>query len=184
MNTTITPIPFESLGRRLVGLLLVFLALIWFSGLYAYSTLPENIPTHFGMSGKPDSFGSRFVFLVLPVAFSIAPILILLVVRFRFTLINSYPYLVSLPAFFTNLANLSDDRRGYWVNRYFELVAAIGVFVSILLLALLLGIYAGTVAGSIPWWFTIVVVALPLVLIVSLVIALRNMSVELKDEIG
>ena len=184
MNTMISPVPFDTLGRKLVGLLIIFLALIWFMGIYAYTTLPDTIPTHFGVSGKPDAFGTRITFLLLPIAFSLAPAIILLIVKFRFTLINKYPYLINLPAFYTSLSGLREERKSFWINKYFELVAAIGVFVSIFLLALFLGIYAGTIEGRMPMWFTIVILVVPLVLIVSIVLALRSMSVQLKDELG
>ncbi len=184
MKLTIPPTPFDRIGRAFVALIIVFMALIWLTGLYAFTTLPEQIPTHFGLSGKPDAFGNRPTFLLIPIAFSLAPVIILLIVRFRFTLINRFPYLVNLPAFFSQLGQLPEARRSYWLNKYFEFVAAVGVAVSVFLLALFLGIYAGTLEGEMPPWFTVMTIAIPLILIVSFIIALRAMSIRLQDEIG
>jgi uncharacterized membrane protein len=184
MKLTVSPTPFDPLGRAFVALIVVFLLLIWMTGLYAYTALPDRIPTHFDLSGKPDAFGNRLTFLLLPVAFSVAPLIILLVVRFRFTLVNRFPYLINLPAFFAQIGQLPEERRSYWLNKYFEFVAAVGVAVSAFLLALFLGIYTGTVGGEMPWWFTVITVAVPLILIASFIIALRAMSVRLLDEIG
>ena len=99
MKLTVAPAPLGVLGRAFVALIVVLLVLIWLIGLYAYTTLPDRIPTHFGLSGKPDAFGNRLTFLLLPIAFSLAPLIILLIIKLRFTLINKFPYLVSLPAF-------------------------------------------------------------------------------------
>ena len=184
MKMTVAPAPFGLLGRAFVAMIVVLLVLIWLIGAYAYTTLPDRIPTHFGLSGKPDAFGNRLTFLLLPIAFSLAPVIILLIVKLRFTLINKFPYLVNLPAFFSQLGQLPDERRSYWLNKYFEFVAAVGVAITVFLLALVLGIYAGTLEGEMPWWFTVMTIAIPIILIVSFIIALRAMSVQLQDEIG
>jgi uncharacterized membrane protein len=184
MKLTVAPAPLDSLGRACVVIVAVFLLLIWVIGIFAYKTMPDRIPTHFDFSGNPDAFGNRLTFLLLPVAFSLAPVIILLIVRFRFTLVNRFPYLVSLPAFFSQIGQLPEERRSYWLNKYFGFVAAVGVAVSAFLLALFLGIYAGTLEGSMPWWFTVITVAIPIILIVSFIIALRAMSLRLQDEIG
>ena len=34
--------------------------------IYYYSKLPEKIPTHFGLSGEPDSYGSKITIIILP----------------------------------------------------------------------------------------------------------------------
>jgi uncharacterized membrane protein len=184
MKLTITPAPLDTLGRLFVILIIVIIVLIWLVGLQAYTTLPEKIPTHFDFSGKPDAFGTRTTFLILPIAFSLAPLIIVLLIRFRFALINRYPYLVNLPAFFSQLGQLPEERKSYWVNKYFEFVAAVGVAVSVFLLALFLGIYSGTLEGGMPWWFTVMTIAVPLVLVAAFIIALRAMSMRLQDEIG
>ena len=184
MKSHITPAPLEPIGRLFVLLTFMLLLLIWIAGGYSYTQLPDKIPTHFDFSGKPDAFGTRNTFLILPFALSIAPIIILVVVRFRFKLVNDYPYLVNLPAFFTQIGQLSDERRTYWYNKYFEFVAAVGVAITSLLLALLLALYWGTVEGSMPWWFIIVVTVIPIVLVTFFILALRSMSARLRDEIG
>src|SRR3990172_333581 len=143
------PTPLSARGRILIFILLVFLAAIWGVSLYAYYTLPERVPTHFGFSGRPDSFGSKSTFLYLPAAFSLAPLIFLLVIRYRFTLINKYPYLANLPAFFA-IIELPSEKRAYWLNRYFELVLMLGVALVVFLLFMLLGIFKGTVDGEMP----------------------------------
>lgn len=184
MKLAVPPAPFGPLGRTFVTLNILALVLIWIASLFAFTTLPERVPTHFGISGQPDAFGSKTTFLILPLAFSIAPVILLLVIRYRFALVNRFPYLVNLPAFFSQIGQLPEERRSYWLNKYFEFIAAVGVAISAFLFALLLGIYAGTLQGEMPWWFMVITIAIPLILIVSIVIALRAMSIRMQDEIG
>ena len=181
MRRPIKPAPLSVSGRVLIFIMLLLLALIWVTGLYAYYTLPEQVPTRFGFSGKPDAIGSKQVFLYLPPAFSIAPVVFLFLIRYRFPLINKYPYLVSLPEFFSIL-DLPSERRAYWLNRYFELVLMLGVALAIFLLVMLIGIFKGTLDGAMPSWFTALTVALPFGLVVPIVFALRSLSMKMAEE--
>lgn len=45
----------------------LFLAILWGYTLWQLSKLPEIIPTHFGLGGKADSFGSKNSILGLPI---------------------------------------------------------------------------------------------------------------------
>ena len=157
--------------------------MIWVIGLSAYFSLPERVPTHFGFSGKPESFGTKDIFLFLPFAFSLAPVIFLLVIRYRFTLINKYPYLTNLPAFFA-IFELPSEKRAYWLNRYFELVLMLGVALVIFLLVMLLGIYKGTLDGEIPSWFSGLTLVLPFGLIIPFIFALRSLSMKMAEEGG
>ncbi len=58
----IKPQPLSVKGRILAVLLILGLIGIWIIGIYAYLTLPNIIPTHFGISGKPDSYEKRGYF--------------------------------------------------------------------------------------------------------------------------
>lgn len=178
---SITPMPLSAGGRVLMLIMLLLMVLIWGVSLYGYFTLPRKVPTHFGFSGKPDSFGTKNTFLFLPIAFSIAPLLFLLVIRYRFTLINKYPYLINLPAFFS-IFELPAEKRAYWLNRYFELVLMLGVALVVFLLVLLLGIYKGTLDGAMPSWFSTLTLVLPFALIVPFVFALRSLSIKMAEE--
>jgi uncharacterized membrane protein len=45
----------------------LMVALLWIITLWDYSGLPDQIPVHFGASGKADSYGSKTNLLILPV---------------------------------------------------------------------------------------------------------------------
>jgi len=110
MKTMIPPTPFDKKGKTFTLVLVLTLAAIWLVSIYAYFDLPAEVPTHFGFTGRPTSYGNKATFLLLPFLFSIAPVIFLLIIRFRFTLINKYPYLVNLPAFFTNINKIEENR--------------------------------------------------------------------------
>lgn len=156
---------------------------IWLVSIYAYFDLPAEVPTHFGFTGRPTSYGNKATFLLLPILFSIAPVIFLLIIRFRFTLINKYPYLVNLPAFFTNINKIEENRRSFWINKYFELTAAVGTGITFFLLYLVLMIYKGSLDGCLPSWFVITVFLLPAAILVPFLFALRSLSKRMKAEI-
>ena len=157
----------EPRARILVGLCLLGVASIWALALYAYATLPEEIPTHFTINGQPNDFGTKSIFMLMPIIFMIAPSIMLLVVRYRFVLINKYPYLVNLPAFYVRMDALPMEERSLWINRYFELMLGVCMFVVAFEIAIFWAIYEGTIAGSMNPWFIVGLIALdPIILIV------------------
>jgi|Deesub1362A_J573_1020465.scaffolds.fasta_scaffold00076_127 uncharacterized membrane protein len=182
MEDLITPEPISTKGRMMIGLLFLGFIALWILGVYAYFTLPERIPTHFGFSGEPTSYGRREVFLLLPAAFSPAPIIFLIIIRYRFTLLNKYPYLINLPAFFTHITKIPSERRSLWVNRYFKALIVLGVFITYYLLLLEWGIYVGNLTGRLPYWFTPATLLMPLPLILSFLFYLRRLSEKMMAE--
>lgn len=56
----------NTIGKWLDGLGFLFLALLWAFVLKSYFQLPDQIPTHFNLSGVPDDYGSRYMILFLP----------------------------------------------------------------------------------------------------------------------
>jgi len=183
MNETIISQPLSLRGKILMWAIFLECLALWIISLYAYATLPDEVPTHFGALGKPTSYGDKSTFLILPFAFSIAPVIFLVITGFRFTLINKYPYLINLPAFYINIYKLPKDKRSAWVNKYFELILALGVAISLWLLFLLVTIYQGTLEGQLPVWFTPVAIILPILLLVPFFYALSRLSRKMKNEL-
>ncbi len=182
MTEYLVPLPLSHRGQRWAFVLLLGVAGMWLLGLYAYQTLPEQVPVHFGWKGTPTRYGDKTAFAFLPFAFSIAPIVFFLITRYRFTLINRYPYLINLPAFYTSLWRLPPERRSLWVNRYFEGILGLGAFLSLYLLGLEYGIYMGTKTGHLPLWFTPVALVAPLFLLIPWVFYLVKLSREMAQE--
>ncbi|WP_042684125.1 DUF1648 domain-containing protein [Methermicoccus shengliensis] len=179
----IKPKPLPKRGKLMLWLIMLSLAAIWTLAIHVYLTLPSQVSVHFGFSGEPTRYGEKSAFLIIPITFSIAPIIILLVTKYRFTLINKHPYLMNLPAFFTYITKIPKDRRSLWVNRYFEAVLTLGVFLTFSLLIIEYGIYLGEVSGKLPLWFMPLTLSMPLWLIIPFLIYLRKLSQEIEIEV-
>lgn len=178
----IKPEPFSKEGKKWILMSLLIVILMWAVSLYAFFTLPDIIPTHFGMEGNPDAYGNKTIFLILPVLFSFAPAIILIMVKFRFVLINKYPYLINLPGFFTYIEEISEERRSYWFNRYFELVLKFNFALTFYLLMLLVIIYYSTIKESLESAALIFIFLFPFLALVPFFIALSKVSNEMKAE--
>jgi len=126
---------------------------MWGLAFYAHGKLPKEIPGHFGFNGEPTRYDSKTTFFILPAAFSIAPIILLVLARFRFTLFNKYPYLLNLPAFYVNISKIPKERQTFWINRYFEVIIFLEAVLTLSFLILEYGIYHGSLAGKLPTWF-------------------------------
>ncbi len=64
------------------GYLLIML--LWVVTLFAYFNLPNNIPTHFNILGKPDNYGGKATIIVLPIVATLVFSLL--------TFLNKYPH--------------------------------------------------------------------------------------------
>jgi hypothetical protein len=175
------PEPMTSAGRRLSVFIILELVALWGVGLGAFLTLPERVVTHFNAAGTPDAHGSKSMFLFLPIAFSIAPVIVLAATAVRFRLINDYPYLINLPAFFADVWARPLAERGRWVNLYFERVLALGAALTAYMLVLMLVIYRGTLDERLSPWFLPSVLASPIALVTLFMMSLRRLSRRLKD---
>ncbi len=182
MTEPLVPQPLSRRGRNLVFLTVLGLVGMWLLGVYGYQSLPDQVPVHFGWKGTPTRYGEKTTFVFLPLAFSIAPVALLLITRYRFTLINKYPYMINLPAFYTFLWRIPPERRSLWVNRYFEGILGLGAFLSLYLLGLEYGIYVGTRDGHLPSWFTPVALAAPFLLVIPWILYLARLSRQMAQE--
>lgn len=171
--------PWGPRARVLEALLFGELVAIWIVGLWGYARLPERVPLHFGIDGSPTSYGSKSVLLGVPLAFSIAPVVVFLVARFRFVLLSRFPYLVNLPAFFLHAESLPPVRRSQWVNRYFELMLAMGVVLTAYLLALEIVMGMSMISGRLGDWSVVLITAVPLVIVGGFVYRLKALAAEL-----
>ncbi len=183
MEEQIHPVPLSMKGKIMVVLMVLGLLSIWIFAVYAYLTLPHEIPAHFGFSGEPTRYGNKSTFLILPAAFSIGPVIFLLLAKYRFTLINRHPYLINLPAFFAHISKIPKERKGLWVNRYFEVMLSLGVVLTFSLLMVEIGIFLGEIYGKLPAWLMPFSLTMPVWLILPFLFYLRKMNLELKEEI-
>ncbi|MEM4700070.1 MAG: DUF1648 domain-containing protein [Candidatus Nezhaarchaeales archaeon] len=180
----IEPVPLGRRGVALALLIVLELAAIWALAIYFYLDLPQVVPVHFGPSGEPTRYGEKLELLGVPVAMSIAPTIILLVTKYRFALVNRYSYLVNLPAFFVRIARVPRERRGLWVNRYFEALLALGAALTALLLALECVVYLSAFYGRADPWMVAAAALMILCPLAPFVLYLRRMAREMALEAG
>jgi uncharacterized membrane protein len=68
----------------------LMVALLWVATFWDYSGLPDQIPVHFGASGKADSFGNKTNLLMLPILGTVMYI--------GLTLLTRIPHVFNYPA--------------------------------------------------------------------------------------
>ncbi len=165
-----------------MGVVILGVVFLWVLALQAYWTLPETIPSHFDFQGRPDAQGSRSTVLVLATVFSLVPVILLLVVRYRFVLLHRWPELLNLPGYFLYARLLPPERRALWFNRYFEVLVYLDAALVLFFLVLEWGILQGIRQGRLPTWFTPVALLAPLLFLGPLVYRFLYLSRELRQE--
>ena len=183
MKLQIQPEPLSRRGRILCLLNILMIILMFAAGFYFYWILPQEVPTHFDISGNPDDYGNKSELLLLPFAFSLAPLIVLLFVRFRFALINRYPYLINLPAFMLKVSQLPPEEQPLWINRFFEHLLGFNLFVGVYLLILEIVILYSIRTGSPPSWFMAFVIVFPLIGLALFLYSLHRLNMALDRRI-
>ncbi len=181
-SRTVHP-PFSRKGKTYVALTLVLLLLLWIIALRAYTLLPASIPQHFTFTGHPTSYGGKEMIWIITAAFSSIPMLFLAIIRWRFTLIERFPYFLSLPAFFIDLRKLPSEEQAMWLNRYFELLAQLGFSVSVILLLLETEIFFSMAIGYTIPWLSFAATGLLLLLLGLFIWQLRRLSLALQHRL-
>ena len=174
--------PLSRIGRILFGLNIIGLVVIFALGLYGYLIFEGTIPTHYDFAGNPDAYGSSQIFLIMIPTLSTAPVIIMLISYYRFTLINKHPYLINLPAFYAYIPKIAFEKRGYWVNKYFEAVLALGVFTTVEMIVILWGIYIASIEEVLPNWFLPVILLMSFIMIPPLIYYFYKLSKRMKKE--
>lgn len=76
----------ETVLEFLSGGILLFLIFLLFQN---WNAIPDSIPTHFGISGKADTWGSKYIILFLPS--------ITLLIYVGLTILGRYPHVYNYP---------------------------------------------------------------------------------------
>lgn len=66
-----------------------FLILLWIYPLQLYASLPEQIPTHFGLNGAADAYGHKQSILLLPI--------IATIMNIGMSVLSHYPHVFNYP---------------------------------------------------------------------------------------
>ena len=82
----------EGIAKAFIAISLLLLVVSWIAAFYYY-----------GIIGKS-------VLFIIPLIFTLASVLILLMLRYRYALFERYPYLMNLPSLFYRI----EDKKGRW----------------------------------------------------------------------
>jgi len=178
------PEPLSNKGKILYIANIILLVIMLMVNFYIYNTLPNIVPTHFGVNGKPNAYGSKSMFLIIPLAFSIGPILIMLITKYRYTLLNKYPYLINIPSFYAKIQRLPYEKRGIWINKYFEAILVLDLWLIIGFILITYGIYVGTLIHGLPSWFNYMIFGWIAIMIIGFILYLRKISRAIDLEIN
>jgi uncharacterized membrane protein len=182
-STLFPPLGWGTTAKVLRGIIVAEIVLLWAVGILSYRLLPETVPLHFDETGSPTSYGSKATLLVIPFAFMIAPLLVLIVAEFRFVLLQRVPYLVNLPAVFTRIGELAPHQRSQWINRYFERMLEMGVALGAYLLILELVAVHSMATRMLSGWTIVCIVGFPLLIVAAFFYRLKQLSAALAREL-
>jgi len=129
------------------------------------SRMPAVVPTHWGLSGKVNAYGSSLAtVLTLSAIMPLANVIILIIYGFRWPLIERHPYLINLPAIAMVLGSerIDEGVRRKLIERIFQVSLVIGLAIGLYLLTLELGIlYSMITASPTPWVIWVSIAGVP-----------------------
>ncbi len=90
----------------------ICLAALWTMTIFAYGNLPETIPTHFGIKGEADDYGSKMTMFLLPGFGTLSFI--------GLTVLNRYPHIFNYPGDITSENALAQYTNATRMIRYLK----------------------------------------------------------------
>ncbi len=140
-----------------IGSLLILLS--WFTGVY-YS----------GITGKATLF-------IVPFIFTCVLALLLLMIRYRYTLFEKYPYLMNLPSLFYRIRKRSTGNQSIAFRMIFTVHALVIAFLGLLSLVLTISIGSSIRSGSTsPFLYEYI--AIIAILIISVLFQYRRIYIK------
>ena len=127
------------------------------------------------------------ILLIVGLAISPANIIIALVSKYRFELIERYPYLVNIPALALILyeGDFSPRERGVYINRMFSVILKAGVFLGLYSLVIEYYLIQDVVFKT-PFnetYFLMFALATPILLVLGVLVLYANIYREIKIRI-
>lgn len=138
----------ENLGWVIVVLMWVFLFI-------NYAKIPETIPTHFDAAGKPDDFGSKLSFIIIPI---IGTALFI-----GLTILNRFPHIFNYPI------KITEENKEKQFRLATRMIRVLKLSLAIVFLLLMNMIYRSAFLeqGNLNAWFLPVTLTLIFVPIIA-----------------
>ncbi len=150
----------EGVAKALIAIGLLLLLSAWVAGLY-----------YFGITGK-------ITFLV-PFIFTCVLAVTLLVIRYRYTLFEKYPYLMNLPSIFYRIGQKKGSNdQSIAFSMIFTVHALVIAFLGLLSLVLTISIGSSIKSSGVAWVFLYAYLAIIAILIVSVFLQYRRIYMK------
>ncbi len=110
--------PLSNLARAALLIGLILNIFVWLTIAYYY-------PTSITQNSK--------AFFIIPTVFTLIFVLFLLILRFRYALLERYPYLINMPSFVYRLGMAKDpETEGKIINKVFIIHSLAALYISVL----------------------------------------------------
>ncbi len=152
-GTTLKRYGLEVAAKTLIGIGLLLLLFSWVAGVYYFGTVGKN------------------TLFIVPLVFTAVSAILLLVIRYRYTLLEKYPYLMNLPSFFHRIKGKDDQSIAF--SMIFTVHALVQAFVGLLSLLLTIAI-GNSIKASTASPFIYVYIAMALILVVAVLLLYRR----------
>ena len=121
----------------------------------------------------------RFALLLIPLIFTAVAATLLLVIKYRYTLFEKYPYLMNLPSIFYHLGERRDTKKqSIAFNMIFTVHSLVLTFLGLLSILLTLSIGSNAKTSS-PFFYSYFVVIA--ILIISVFLIYRRIYIRLRS---
>ncbi len=160
-NRTLKRYGLEGAAKALIAIGLLLTILSWIAGFY-----------YFGIVGKT-------VLFIVPFTFTCILAILLLAIRYRYTLFEKYPYLMNLPSIFYRIGagKKGPDNQSKAFSMIFTVHALVIAFLGLLSLVLAISIGSG-IKGSQASPFLYAYLAIIAILVVSVLVQYRRIYIR------
>lgn len=147
----------EGVAKILISIGILLILSAWIAGFY-----------YFGITGK--------VSFIVPFIFTCVLVLLLLVIKYRYTLFEKYPYLMNLPSIFYRIGDQKDgkNKQGLAFSMIFTVHSLVVAFLGLLSLILTFSVGSSINSKGTAWWLFYVYLAIIAILIVSVLYQYRR----------
>ena len=150
----------ESAAKVLIGISLLLLVVSWIASFY-----------YFGILGKS-------VIFIIPLIFTLAAILVLLMIRYRYVMFERYPYLMNLPSLFYRIEDRKGkDNRSKAFSMIFTVHSLVLAFMGFLSLLLTISV-GSSIRSSAESPFIYVYLGTVVVLVVAVLLLYRRIYIK------
>jgi hypothetical protein len=159
-SRTINRYGLESAAKILIAIGLLLVLFSWILGIY-----------YFGITGKITQF-------IVPFIFTCVLTILLVIIKYRYTIFEKYPYLMNLPSLFYRIKEQKGkDNRGIAFSMIFTVHSLVIAFLGLLSLILTISIGSSIKTGSASAYLHLYLVIVA-VLVISVLLQYRRIYLK------